>query len=390
MREIATLQFLNYAARGFVFPFLSLYLASVGFDGGQIGLVASASALVKLIASPTLNTLADRNGRHRKLYGGFLIGNALALFALIASGNPILIGAAYVLRETVDTSGAALLSQLSIAWLERRKQDIYGQVRSWGSLGWSVATLIVGRVDAIGGYPLLFLCGGLTNLTSLFFIKALPEHTAERSAHIDATVPRRVGFYILMASSLLFYMGLNAVFLFIFIYFEHDLGASKKLIGIALSIGALAEVPAMIFVDRLLRRVDIRSAFIAGIIGMALGWLAFAPLTNSTLIIPLMVIRGLFFSLYNISITLLVSHISHPANAATNQALAQVTIPALALLIAGKISGDIFDLYGPRVLLQIATVMGVLSAVIVIVGWRHLKQWNIPIAELVTTAVDPS
>jgi MFS transporter, PPP family, 3-phenylpropionic acid transporter len=381
--HISSLQFFNYAARGFIFPFMGLYLVSAGFDGGQIGLLASASALAKLIVVPAIHTWVDRHGLHRKLYAAFLLVNALAVFGLIASGVPLLIGVAYVLRETVDMSGAALLSQLSISWLNQRNRDIYGRVRAWGSLGWSATTLVVGRVFALGGYPLLFLFGGLTNLASLIFVPALPERTAENHEQTSAAIPRPAGFYILMGSIFLFYLGMNAFMLFIFIYLENDLGASKDLIGVTTSLGALAEIPAMLLIDRLLRRLDIRSALAAGTVGMALGWIVFVPLQDATLIIPLMVLRGIFFSLYNISITLMVSQISHPTNAATNQALAQVTIPALALLLAGKISGDIFDVYGARVLFQIATLMGILSVVVLIAGWRHLERRNVAIGDAV-------
>ncbi|NJM32884.1 MAG: hypothetical protein HC848_08570 [Limnobacter sp.] len=43
----------------------------------------------------------------------------------------------------------------------QRKQAIYGRLRSWGSFGWAVTTLISGRIVTIGGYPLLFVLTGL-------------------------------------------------------------------------------------------------------------------------------------------------------------------------------------------------------------------------------------
>ena len=39
LRPVAAVTFLNYAARGLTFPFISLYLVAVGFSGVQIGIV---------------------------------------------------------------------------------------------------------------------------------------------------------------------------------------------------------------------------------------------------------------------------------------------------------------------------------------------------------------
>ncbi|MEL6526472.1 MAG: hypothetical protein AAFQ07_12270, partial [Chloroflexota bacterium] len=56
--------------------------------------------------------------------------------------------------------------------------------------------------------------------------------------------------------------------------------------------------------------------------------------------------------------------------AATNQALSQVTVPALAQLISAPIAGYIFDLYGPRVLLRLVAVMAIF-AILILISFRR-------------------
>jgi len=175
-----------------------------------------------------------------------------------------------------------------------------------------------------------------------------------------------------MASAFLYFVGMNAVTSFGFIFLQRDLKASNEMIGILASIAALAEIPAMVLIDFLLRRTNARLTLAVGALGMAGTWLAFAFLTGPDLLIPLMIVRGTFYTLHTVSITLLVSHISHPANAATNQALSQATIPALALLLTGSASGWIFDHLGPRVLFELAGMTGILSAILLI-GLRRYE-----------------
>lgn len=370
-RRIAGITFLTFAARGLTIPFLNLYLVSIGFTGTQIGILITISAFIQLIIPPALHALADQTGQHRRLYKGLLAGNALASFGLVAgAANPLLLGGAYFVRDSSDGPGAALLSQLTITWLEQRKQTIYGRLRAWGSFGWAVTTLVSGRISAIGGYPLLFLITGTINLILLPLVKVLPPRTVERHQQNVVTYARPFAFYILMASLFFFAFGNNAITAFSFIYFKQSLGASNDFIGIVSSISALSEIPSMMFIDWLLRRVNMRTTLAIGMLGQAVLWVFYTLLVGPNFLIILIAFRGTFFTFYNVSATLLVSRISHPANAATNQAIAQVTVPSLAFLVAGSINGWMFDNLGPHILFKIAALMASLGALLLMAA-RH-------------------
>src|SRR5262249_10420117 len=161
---------------------------------------------------------------------------------------------------------------------------------------------------------------------------------------------------------------------FINIYFKQELGASNELIGVLSSVSALSEIPAMMLVDRLLRRADIRTTLVIGILGISGLWFVFSHLVGTGLLIPIMLTRGTFYTLQIISLTLLVSRISHPANVATNQALAQVTVPGLAILLTGYISGRVFDMAGGRTLLQLSALIAVFAAVVLIFARPYLAS----------------
>jgi MFS transporter, PPP family, 3-phenylpropionic acid transporter len=367
VRRIAGITFLTFAARGFTLPFLNLYLSSIGLSATEIGRLITISALVQLILPPALHALADRVHQHRRLYYGLLVSNALASFGLVGTvDSPLLLSGAYVLRGTSDGPGASLLSQLTLTWLDQRKRAIYGRIRGWGSFGWAVTTLISGRIVAFGGYPLLFILTGIINLLLLPLVKVLPERTAERYEQPQGTTSRSKALYILLASFFLFAFGNNAISDFSFIFFRQNLGASNDLIGLISSVAALSEIPSMIFIDWLLRRTNLRTTLAIGMVGQALLWIGYTLLAGPNLLIVLMAIRGTFYTFFNVSATLLVSRISHPTNAATNQALAQVTVPALAIVLAGTINGWLFDNVGPQVLFQISAMMAMLSVVLLL------------------------
>jgi MFS transporter, PPP family, 3-phenylpropionic acid transporter len=374
LRRVAGITFLTFAARGFTLPFMNLYLVSLGFTGTQIGQLITISALVQLVLPPALHALADRTRQHRRLYYAFLMGNAAASFGLVAgAGNPLLLGGFYFLRDSSDSPSASLLSQLTITWLDQRKQAIYGRLRSWGSFGWAVTTLISGRIVTIGGYPLLFVLTGMINIALLPLVKVLPERTVERHEQ-QRGASRSVAFYILMVSLFLFAFGNNAIGAFSFIFFKQNLGASNDLIGIVSSVAALSEIPSMFFIDWLLRRASIRTTLALGMLGQALLWIGYTLLVGPTFLIPLMIFRGTFFTFFNVSATLLVSRISPPANAATNQAIAQVTVPSMAVLVAGWINGWMFDNLGPHILFLVAALMASFAVILLLFARNEIAS----------------
>ncbi|MCA0453647.1 MAG: MFS transporter [Chloroflexi bacterium] len=369
---IAVITFFTFAARGFVLPFINIYLKSTGFTATQIGLLVSVSAFIQLLVTPLLHTLADRSHKHRRLYYGLLVSNALALVGVVSHTSQLFLGGAIVVRDSSDAPSASLLSQLTITWLDTRKMAIYGRLRAFGSFGWAVATLVSGRIFALGGYPLLFILAAVFNLILLPFVRVFPEHTTAHTEQTHSAPSRSRVFYIYLLSVFLFYVGANAISAFSFIYFQENLGASNEIIGIISSVSALAEIPSMIFMDRILRRTNIRTALAIGAMGQAILWIGYTLLAGPILLIPLMIIRGTFYTFYNVSATLLVARISHPSNVATNQALAQVTVPGIAILLTTWGGGWLFDNAGPHFLFQLAAFVGILAACLVLLIRKQL------------------
>jgi PPP family 3-phenylpropionic acid transporter len=371
--QVVGIYLLTFAGRGYILPFLSLYLVSVGFSGTNIGTLVGLSALVQLVVTPALNTLADRTNQHKVLLNGWFVANFLTSLGLIAFANPIWLGGMYVLRDLSDMPNAALLAQLTLTRLklQERGEAIFGRLRAFGSLGWALTTLSSGYIFMVGGYKLLFILAGLFNLLAVPLARVLPSHTAASSEPM-VRPPRRRGFYLLAFSIFLFSSVFVTSWTFGLVYFQQALGADNTMIGIIASVAALAEIPVMLTLDRILRRVDVRTTLALGFIGLTLILFSYTFLEDTSLLIPLMIVRGTVYTLYVVSLTLLVSQISHPANAATNQALIQVTVPGLGVLLTAPLSGWIFDHFGAHTLFQIVGVIGLLAALVLIAGRRHL------------------
>ncbi len=372
VRQLSAIYFLNFASRGWAMPFISLYMVAVGFSATEIGFVVSARALVNMIGSPVVNSIADATGQHRRLFYALVVLMALAIIGLAAPVHTLWVAAMVIVWNMAGKSLVALQAQLTISWLRLREREIYGRVRAWGSLGWSATTFAAGTLLAIGGYPLMFVLSGLLNLLILPLAWVLPERTNNIKKETGPGAPRQTGFYIYLAAKLVYYIGGTSYGAFAFIYMEQVLGADPGMIGMLVGVVALAEIGPMILMDRLLRRIDVRLTMVVGMVGLAVTLIALAMLEGAALLLPLMLLRGVMQTFTIISTPLLVAQISHPANLARNQSLAGATAQGLAAFIAGPMMGIIYDTVGGSELFLIAGTICLASGVGLLILRRYL------------------
>lgn len=369
---MSALSFLHFAALGLAAPYINLYLKSIGFSGTQIGLLISLGAFLEISVVPVTNWLADRHSRHRSLYYLQTSLITLATLLLAITTAPVLLTTSFIMNTVSARAANESLSQLTLTRLDELKRNIFGKIRLWGSVGWAVTTLTSGAIIAIGSYPLAFFSSALVRLTMFPLIGTLPRQTNQAGSE-NQPAPRRTALYILMMSQFLFYVGLSAVYSFLWIHLRENLGVPAEQIGMFAAIFAICELLPMLFVDRLIDRLGIRRVMIGGIVGMAFIWVLYGLLPSIHWLIPLQMLRGVFFTMFIIGITMIIDHVSLPANVATNRALVTVTMPALAMLVSGPLVGWLYDYPGAQIMFTFAMVMGISSGVFLLFNYDRLR-----------------
>ncbi len=347
---------------GFVMPFANLFYTSLGFNGKQIGLIASVSAIVGMFASPLWVSEIKKRPQARRLFqlqillggiGYFLIGNQKE-FA------PILL---IIFLHSLVVAGVMPLSDSMAVTVAEEANTGYGNIRVWASLGWIVSLLTsgwlvekFGYIAAYGGVTLMWFIG----VVAVSFIQ--PRHFTARSApekprsNLKLALQRVLGNRTLLgfAFALIMIGFLNSGVLQFENVFLNELGASKRLISVAGILSAIVELPFMVYSDRIVRRVGPHRLML-----IALTLTMFQRLTVLLLpsIATIMIIRfigGVAFSFYTISFVQLISTQTDASETGTVLALYTVTIAGLVNIIAAPIAGAIFDALGARWLYLLA------------------------------------
>ena len=373
--RLVALQLFSTAGLGMVYPYINLYLTEIGFSGALIGTLASVGAVLTLSLTPLLNQIADRFMLHRRLLMLYFGGFALAGLVFAMTRNHLLVILAVLLFRVTTGPSMTLGAQMTLTHLLRSGKTIFGQMRSFSALGFAFASALAGPVFALGGYSLTFSVGALLSLISIQLSTIFPAKPKEKvKVEAGPKQPRNPGIYVLAASQFFVSMCTHNAFAFLFIHMSQNLGVTIAHIGVWAALLAVVEFPFYFVTDALLPRVRLRVTYVFGIVGISLTTLGIGIVPNLPLLLLLFVCRGLSWPAYQLSCYRLMNEISHPRNVATNQAIVQVTMPGIALLLTGSLYGLTYDHLGAGAFFALCALAAALGACIVIVGFRLADQ----------------
>jgi predicted MFS family arabinose efflux permease len=256
--------------------------------------------------------------------------------------------------------------------MEQLGSDILGRVRSFAALGYAAASLIATPLFNLGSYAFVFISGALLSLITVGVSGVLPTHTASDKDKTQL-VKRSRGFYVLALSQFFVTMGIRAGYAFWLVHFTRNLGLSIANVGILMAFVAGMEVPFFVLLDPILKRSNPRIIYILGSAGMGLFFLLMGLVDSVWWLVPLIIVRGLIWPMYNLTIFLATSQISRPRNVATNQAIINVTVPSIAVLLTGSASGWIFDNLGAFPFFAACAAACLIGAVIAVIGYRTMQ-----------------
>lgn len=373
---LRAMQFFSIAALGLSTPFFSLYLNDIGFSETYLGVLLAIGALLELTLTPALLNLADRKGLHRLIYRLFLFGFAGANALYFGSTHVALLTLAFLLAEITIRPSIVIGAQLVLS-MQARGVGKLGGVRAFAALGFAVGGFVANWFIGLRGFTLAFFAATVVGLFSMVFTAVFPASiTNHHEEH--QSVPRRLGFKILMVGLFLASIGLRSGFAFWFLHIRNNVGVPDQYLGWVAGLIALLELPFFILFDPIIKRLGGRLTFILGLAGFSFFWIASAFLPNAWWLIPLLLVRGVVFVMYHLGAFVLISEVSDPRNISTNQALAQITIPGIAALLTSAPMGWVFDNWGATPFFAICTVTGLLGAGVILSAYKALKPLALP------------
>ncbi|VFB21924.1 major facilitator family transporter [Pseudomonas fragi] len=224
-----------FALLGATAPFLALYFNHLGFSSARIGELVAIPMLMRCVAPNLWGWLGDYSGQR-------LLIVRLGALCTLCSFALIFVSQSYAWLALVMALHAffwhAVLPQFEVITFAhlREQPERYSQIRLWGSIGFILAVVILGRLFewlSLDIYPvaLLVIMAGIV-LCSLWVPNAQPSSLGRKQVEggflKQLFSPGVLAFYACVA---LMQMSHGPYYTFLTLHLEH-LGYSRGVIGL--------------------------------------------------------------------------------------------------------------------------------------------------------------
>jgi PPP family 3-phenylpropionic acid transporter len=367
----AAMYFSYYMALGSFIPFINLYYERLGLSGIQIGVLAAAPVVVSSSTVLVWGTIADKLQWHRGI---------LRLSLLLGVGAILLLSTAetfrgllpFVIIYALFTSAIVPLLDSSALEAAEGSGHSYGELRLWGSVGWSISAVLIGAIIqrfAIDwlfyGYAILIL---FTFLLSQFQLPRMEMPRSSLRQGLKMLLLNRP-FLLFLFSVFLVSLTLSAALSFFSIYLD-AIGTSEGSIGLGWAIASVSEIPVMLFSGRLIRRIGAGGLLKIAFVTFAVRWLLYSFITTPALAVSLQLLHGLSFGAYLVGGVTYVKEHAPPGFGTTGQSVFNLVAFGVGSIAGSLLGGYLYETAGITWLFRLLSAIVVIALACFIVSER--------------------
>jgi MFS transporter, PPP family, 3-phenylpropionic acid transporter len=360
--------FFQFAAIGVYFTYLNVYYREAGLSGTQIGLINMTTALIGVAAAVLWGYISDRTGKNRLLIAGGAVGALVtAQFIPYVSSFPAFILLAS-LGALLGSSSSTLVDSTTLALLGDRRED-YGRYRLGGTIGYIITTLTAGFLFDYTGLRMMFPAFAVIMSGFALVALLLPDIAVKAGKKAQGEfglMIRRPSWILFTVTIFLCWIATNASIMFLGVVLQ-SMGANQGLIGMAVTIGAIIELPFMAYSGRLLRRFGPTRLLMVAMLLMVARYALLAMMNVPEWAIAINMLNGPAFVLFWNSAVTYANKMAPQGMAGTAQGFLNSTM-ALAGVVSSLITGILFDRVGPSGLFIVMALCCLVGLVLFAVG----------------------
>nr|WP_218353262.1 MFS transporter [Alteromonas lipotrueiana] len=297
---LAVTYLLYFGQLGVLVPYLGIFLDGRGFSSADIGNLFAVITLSRIIGPSLWASLADKTGRTAFILRTGCLLSAICFVSVFYFSGFWGLTLSFGLMMMFWT---AVLPQLEVITMQAVAPTniSYGKVRLWGSIGFIVFTVAVGKALDIfsSETPVIVSMGVLSALfvASLFIRQPdIDRHSVTSAGSIWGYVTRRP-FVVFLLSATLLQVSFGPYYGFFALYLR-DLDYTGQQTGLLIALGVAAEVGIFLLAARLIQRFGIWWLLMVCMLLTALRWYAFASFAHYVwVVIAAQLIHALSFGL---------------------------------------------------------------------------------------------
>ncbi len=355
--------------------FLALYLASIGFSGTQIGVLLAIIPLIGFLVQPLWGVLSDVNHIHKQVLVFACFGVFASMIGYASTEDFTLLLFFTILHAIMRAPIGLIGTALALEFLEQNdSKDSFGSLRLWGSIGFAISVFGIGAFlvdDAIWWIlPIYAVCNFALGLVALSVPKAVVHGEVLWKEGLSLLFRERVLAYFLVGVFLIgITLGIVNNYLAVYLV---DISGAGWVIGVALAISALTEVPLMARVPVFIKRWGIRLVLVAGVAVLPVRWLLYAFIDNPLLVLPIQVLHSIAMTSLLVVAILYVDRLLVPKLRASGQSLYTAALQGIGPSIGLFAAGIIYQRAGIDLVWLLCAVVALAGTLVIgFVVYRH-------------------
>jgi PPP family 3-phenylpropionic acid transporter len=351
---------------------MPLYLASLGFDGWQIGVLGALAPALRWASALVLGWLADRRRiRHRLLVWTAALGSLCFVPLLFVHDFATLV-LVFVAINACHGTLIPMVDAIVVDHLEELGND-YGRLRLWGSISFIVgAAGSAPVVQAMGtqAIPLLLTVPQLALAPVLLFLprgqRGRPEHARAPWALVTPAFATFLATVFLLQVSSGAWAGFFALHV-------RALGLSDSVPGMTFALAVLVEVALFHWGRRVLAMVVPVNLILVTLMVTVVRWALSAVVTSESAVMLVQLGHVFTFSAFHLAAVALVAELVPPANTTTGQTLYGLMGFGVGGTAGIVVAGMLVDRLGTSGLFWFEAAVAVVG---VVPAWalRHMRR----------------
>lgn len=354
--NVCMIYFFAYASWSAWWPLFTVFLQNAGLTGIQNGIVSSIAPVLMFFVQPIWGVVADRWGRKRVLILA-LLSSSLAILGYLWIRGFWPIFFLTTIFSILLNPVYPLVDSLALDSLGDKKEFRFGYLRIWGAVGWLSGAFLAGQITGDRQIITIFLLSAiLLVLACLFAYRVKIEKNVKGSLDMSwrnlSQVLKNRQLLTFLAFILLVSVGLNGILTFYGIYMV-EIGATRKLIGWAISLQGLSELPFYLISGIILLRFGMLRTIIFTFFVATIRALLYSTISTPTYVIAVELTHGLSLALLIVASVEYINHVVPSQWRATGQSLFWAAIYGAGSLFGNTGVGVLYDLMSMQKIFQI-------------------------------------
>ncbi len=377
-QRLSRFYFIYYFFVGAFVPYWGLYLKSEQFTAADIGILMSLFQISRIFAPNFWGWLADHTGKRAQWIQLTAFLGLCGFTAVFWAHGFYWLFFVMAALSLFTSSTLPLAESLTLAHLATTNGH-YSRIRMWGSLGFIVASVILGYVIDFAGIRSLLWFLLIVQMVLFLLSRTLPDPKVvphERDQFSIWQVIKQPNVIALLVGCSLMVTAHGVLYNFYSIYLS-DHGYSKGLIGLLWSVGVICEIGIFMLMPKITQHYSLKTILL---ISLALAVIRFCligyAIDNIWLLILAQTLHAATFGSFHAASVEVITQFFNGRHQAKGQAIYNSVAYGVGGTIGGVAGGYALQYLGGQNTFMLAAIFPLIGILVIGLGLKLNSRHN--------------